>query len=270
MRPDEHQTTTDNAPTLSTVKKALDVLEHVIAAKDTVGVTEVARAVDINPSTVYRVLTTFKEYGFVEQDENNRYYAGMGLLRLVGPLLARLEPRKVARPILERLARETGESANLMVPDGDQGVYVDSVQGTQSIRMVVDIGKREEYHCSAVGKAILAHLPEQTFKRLAERGFTRFTPKTITDASLLSVHLRLISEQGYAIDDEEGEEGTRCVGAPLFNGAGEIVGGISLAGPAFRMSMSRIESLIPKVKEAAAEISALLGYKPEDHADDTR
>lgn len=248
------------APTLHTVEKAIKVLECVVTAQGAVGVTEIAREVGINASTVYRILSTFKSHGFVTQDRNNRYFAGNGLLKLIGPVLARLEPRKAARPVMERLAKETGESVNLMVPDGDYGVYVDSVQGSRSIRMVVDIGMRERLHCSSVGKAILAFLPQSVFERLASAGFPKLTPNTITDADLLAAHLKLVRERGYAIDDEEGEEGTRCVGAPIFDGAGEIVGAISVAGPAFRMSMSKLETYAPIVKAAATEISQRLGF----------
>lgn len=251
-------------PILHTVEKAIHVLQDVVAAKGAVGVTDVARRVGINTSTVYRILATYKAYGLVEQDASNKYYPGIGLLKLVGPLMSRLEPVKVARPVMERLARKTGESINLMIPDGDQGVYVDSVQGWQSIRMVVEIGTREYYHCSGVGKAVLSYLPQETFDALAAAGFKKQTAQTITDPSALLDHLKQVREQGYAIDNEEGEEGTRCIGAPIFNGIGEIVGGISLSGPSFRLSQDVIESLIPQVTASAREISILLGYS-DDH-----
>lgn len=229
-------------------------------AQESIGVTEVARRVGINPSTVYRILTTFKAHGYLDQDSDNRYHAGNGLLKLVGPVLARLQPSKVARPIMVRLARNTGESVNLMVPDGDQGIYVDTVQGTQSIRMVVNVGKREYFHCSAVGKAILAYLPQEEFDKIVSAGLPKLTSKTITDPAALAEHLELVREQGYAIDDEEGEEGTRCIGAPIMNELGEIAGAISIAGPSFRMSTSQLESYAPFIKSAAAEISMLLGF----------
>lgn len=248
------------APTLSTVEKAIEVLQEVVASHQSVGVTEIARRLKINPSTVYRILSTYRVYGFVEQDDANRYRASIGLIRLLGPLMARFDPRRLARPVMERLVEKTKESVNLMVPDRDRGVYVDSVQGSQTIRMVVEIGKSEFLHCSAVGKAILAYFSDEERERIITGGLVQFTPKTITDPEILRAHLKLVRNKGYAVDDEEGEEGTRCVGAPIRGSDGRVVAGISVSGPAFRLTMQRLEELAPLVKEAADEITELMGY----------
>ncbi|HET7560259.1 MAG TPA: IclR family transcriptional regulator, partial [Limnochordia bacterium] len=192
----------------------------------------------------------------------SRYRPAIGLLRLCGPALASFDLRRLARPILEALAEQTGESVNLMVPDGNYGLYVDSVESRQNIRMVVRIGAQEHLHRSAVGKAILAHLPDAKRDAVLDAaGLARATEKTIVDRDALLTQLAEVRARGWALDDEEGEAGTRCCGAPIFDGEGKVLGALSVAGPAFRLPLERLAALAPAVKVAATRVSACFGHR---------
>ncbi|HEX6972630.1 MAG TPA: IclR family transcriptional regulator C-terminal domain-containing protein, partial [Limnochordia bacterium] len=132
----------------------------------------------------------------------------------------------------------------------------------QTVRMVSHVGKREARHCSAVGKALLAHLDDDDIAWIVEvKGLPRFTSQTITDPAALRDELERVRRQGYAIDDQEGEEGIRCVGAPIFDWAGQPVAAISVAAPVFRTPIEKLHAVAPALLDAAAAISQRLGYR---------
>jgi len=252
----------DEPVIVQTVEKAIHVLEALADAPDRLGVTDVARRIDDNPSTVYRILSTLSAYGLVEQDPGtSRYGLGVGLLRLSGRLWQSMDLRTIARPVLEQLRDDTGETVNLLIRDGTHGIYVDTVESNQSIRRVGAIGRREPLHASGVGKAVLAYLPNEDYDSIvAAIGLERFTPNTITDAHALREHLRVVRQRGFAVDDEEAELGTRCIGAPIFGRSGGVEAALSISGPATRMNRERIDSHAKLAVTAAAEISHRLGF----------
>ena len=248
---------------VQTVDKAAQILYALAQEPSGVGVTDLARRVRVNPSTVYRILSTLCMHHLVEQDPvTSAYRLGLGVLRLSSTILQSMELRRAARPVMERLRDETGETVNLMVLDGTTGVYVESVESHQSVRKVVHVGTVEALHCSAVGKAILAFLEESRLEEILARGLQRFTPNTITSADALKDHLAVVRGRGYAIDDEEGEVGTRCVGAPIFGLDGRVTAALSVSGPSFRLTRERLELFSRPTVEAAARISAQIGYAP--------
>lgn len=245
---------------VQTVEKGIRILDT-LSELGPMGVTDLARRITDNPSTVYRILSTFCAYGLVEQDpETNRYRLGLGLLRLSSSLWQSMDLRRVARPIMERLRDDTGETINLMVRDGAIGIYIETVESTQSVRRVGEVGRREPLHASGVGKAILAYLLPAEMERVVVKGLERFTPNTITDVESLRDHLRVVRERGFAIDDEEAEIGTRCIGVPIFGRTGEVEAALSIAGPEFRMNRERLVGYAGLLKDAAEEISRRIGY----------
>jgi DNA-binding IclR family transcriptional regulator len=124
------------------------------------------------------------------------------------------------------------------------------------------LGSRAPAHCTSVGKALLAYQPAETVNAVIENGLKRFTPNTITDAELLRQELATIRARGYAIDDEEIEEGLRCVAAPIRDHTGQVISAISVAAPVQRMSKKNVQTTIPSVVAAANAISRRLGYLP--------
>jgi IclR family acetate operon transcriptional repressor len=222
-----------------------------------VTVTEVAHDLRLNVSTAYRLLRTLELHRFVQQDgDTAKYRLGMRSLALGHAFLATIELSQIARPTLVRLMETAMETVLLMVLDGDMGLHLDRVESPRRVRVATSIGSREHLHSGAVGKAILAYLPEEQMQQIVRaRGLPRFTPNTITDPGTLARHLADVRRAGFAIDDVETEEGVRCVGAPLFDPVGRVTASISVAGPAYRLPMAKLRRLGKVVKAAAQEIS---------------
>jgi IclR family acetate operon transcriptional repressor len=247
---------------VKTVEKALRVLLHLGAVGRELSLGEVAGGVGLHPSTTHRLLSVLTRHGFAQGGAvRGHYVLGLRLTELGHAALARLEVRAKARPVLEALGEATRETVHLMLLDGQTGLYVDRVESPQRVRVASSVGQREYLHCSAVGKAILAHLPAARRARIIARGLPRLTPRTITRRAALARHLARVAAQGYAVDNEEGEPGIRCVGAPIFDARGEAIASLSVAGPAYRLPLSQLVSWGPRVAEAAAAVSAALGFR---------
>ncbi len=247
---------------VKSVAKAVRLIDALAGSEATsVGVREVARTLRLNPTTAYRLLTTLVEQSVLRYDPStSRYWLGPRVLRWAEAYTRGAELPRVAHPLLEALATETEETVHLLVADGDQGVYVDRVESPLRLRVACPVGYREPLHCSAVGKALLAHLPSERQEKIIAEGLPAVTAKTITDPVELRMHLAQIREVGCAIDDGEGQMGVRCVGAPIFGASGGVVGAVSVAGPAARLPHERLLVLAVNVRRSAAAISKRLGH----------
>jgi IclR family acetate operon transcriptional repressor len=164
-----------------------------------------------------------------------------------------------ARPHLAELVDEIGETANMAMLDGDEIVYVAQVPSKHSMRMFTEVGRRVLPHCTAVGKALLAQLPEgQVTELLARTGMPSHTEHTITKPAVLLKQLRQIREQGYAVDDGEQEVGVRCIAVPVI-GAPTMTA-ISVSGPEARVSQTGFDQVVPALKRTAEDLSTALSY----------
>jgi DNA-binding IclR family transcriptional regulator len=224
-----------------------------------------ARSFGINKATSHSILRTLQEHGYVQQNpQNSKYRIGFKILELGTKLLDAVDLRRQARPFLEALRDATSETVNLMIYDELAedccGVYADILQSRHVLRMVAQVGTREELHCTGVGKAILAFLPEDTIRRLlGKRSLPRKTPRTIVDPGELLRHLAAIRRCGYAVDNEESEPGIRCVGAPLFDHRNRVAGSVSIAAPSIRFTLQRCKIIAPMVVATAEKISQTQG-----------
>lgn len=227
---------------------------------------EILLRVKLHKSTLYRLLEALQSHGLIGRDPvTQKYHLGLKLLELGSLAGGRLEAVKPAMPILQQLARQTGETAHLCILDGTEVVYVAKVLGTQAFHVPSTVGRRNPAYCTGVGKAILAQLePEQLDLYLAKvRGtpLRAMTKRTITSLDELVRTLAHDRERGYSVDDEEISEGLRCVGAPVRDYTGNVVAGISIAGPSVRVTKAQIPALGRMVIAAADEISAKLGCR---------
>jgi IclR family KDG regulon transcriptional repressor len=246
-----------------TVEKALRILEALGEGE--------ARLVDLSArlgehkSTVQRLLATLEAGGFVQQDQGSRRYSlGLKVLQLASEVLMNLDLREAAQEDLYELNDLTGETIHLGIYDKMQVVYIDKRESTYPIRMYSRVGARADCYCTGVGKALIAFLPERELERYLENvTFTRYTPRTITSVERLREEIARIRDRGYARDEQEHEEGVRCVAAPIFGFDGTVVGSVSVAAPAFRKSAEELEALAPAVIEAASRISANLGNRQD-------
>jgi IclR family KDG regulon transcriptional repressor len=250
------------SPTVKTVEKALRVLVHLGTVRREMSLGDVARGAGLHPSTTHRLLSVLTRHGFAQGGATRGHYVlGLRLTELGHVALDTLEIRAKARPTLEGLAEATRETVHLMLLDGPSGLYIDRVESPQRVRVASSVGHREYLHCSAVGKAILAYLPPARMAQVVARGLPKMTPRTITDRRRLSRHLAQVARQGYALDNEEGEPGIRCVGAPVFDADGTAMASVSVAGPAYRLPVAQLVAWSGRVVEAAGAISAALGHR---------
>ena len=170
--------------------------------------------------------------------------------------------RAEARPYLQRLTDLSGETSNLMVLHQDEVMYIDQVQSPRLVRMFAEIGRRVPLHSTGGGKAILASMPApERCGLLAARPLVAVTPHTINSIDRLEHALEEVRSKGYAVDDEEQEEGVRCVAGPVRDHGGKVVGALSLSGPTTRMTRERIEELGRLVARTCVEFSRSLGYE---------
>lgn len=253
-----------NGQTVQSLERALKILEVLGNNQKGLGVTELAHEVDLHKSTVHRLLGTLVQRGFVEQDsDTERYKLGLKIIELSNKMLTNMEIRQEARPYLEQLMEYANEVVHLCVLRQGEVVYIDKVECPSTIRMYSQIGRRGPVHCTGVGKAILAYLPEEEVVRiLQEKGMPRKTANTITEIDAMLIHLEEIRTQGYSIDEVENELGIRCVAAPVWDHSGQVVASISIAGPESRVTKERVPELAIKLKETGLEISRRLGYCP--------
>ncbi len=257
--PKERRRTAYGRPTVQSVDRTLDVLEALAARRTPTGISELSLAVGLHVSTVHRLLATLVDRGYVRQDpETSRYHLGARIFALASAADIHLDLRLVARPFLERLMRVAGETANLVTPSRDDVVYVDQVASLHLVKMFTQPGMRAPLYCTGSGKVFLAFHDESDFR--LETPFRRFTAKTVQTPAALQQQLRTIRRDGYAIDDEEMEEGVRCLAVPVFDRRGENVGALSISGPTTRMTRERVKAISGPVREVALEFSRALGY----------
>jgi DNA-binding IclR family transcriptional regulator len=256
---------TNRRDSVQSLDRAFNLLEA-LAAGGELGVTELAARTGLVPSTAHRLLATLAKRGYVTQSAvSGRYLLGYKLIEIASGLEHRLSRlRAIARPHLERIQQATGETTNLVVLDGDHVVYVDQVEGSRSVRMFTVVGTAALAHTTASGKAIMAFgPPELVTSRYAGRdALERLTARTLTTLEALEDDLARIRRRGYAIDNEEHEEGVGCVAVPLYDHSGRPCAAMSVSGPSARILHADTTELGTLLSEHCAHASDALGYRP--------
>jgi DNA-binding IclR family transcriptional regulator len=205
--------------------------------------------------TLHRQLTHLVGEGLLETDGEGRYQPGIRLLHLASRSWARNDFRMVAEPHLQILQEQTGETVHLGVLRGVEVIYLDKVEGRQSVRMYSQIGNASPAYCTGVGKAALSLLDDAVLGRLvAGIAFHPFTAHTHRDAASLLADIEAIRLRGYAFDREEHEGGICCVAAPIRSEGHNVLAGVSVTGPAYRVTTERLEQWAPFARTAAAAI----------------
>jgi IclR family acetate operon transcriptional repressor len=217
-------------------------------------------------ATVHRLLSTFEEFDFVEQDtEQGLWFVGLKAFTIGNAFLHRRDIVASARPHMQALVEQCGETVNLGVIDAGEAVFISQVESREMMRMIVRLGSRSPIHASGVGKALLANMPEQQLARiLQQRGLARYTERSIDNAAQLRAELQRIRQLGYALDDEEHAIGLRCVASAIFDENGQALAAISLSGPKARVTDARLDELGIAVRHSADEITLALGGSRPD------
>ena len=251
-----------------TVIKALNILECLAKHNRPMPAQEIAQKCTMSRPTAYRLLTTLMSRGFVRMDAHYNYSLGTKLITLGTTVLESIDLQELARPHLHELCLLSNETANLSILDGTEILYIgkeESLQNSQApvfVQMRSKIGTRLALHSSAMGKAILANLPPAELQSLLEHmvPLKAYASNTITNVDTLKSELLHISERGYAIDDREVDDGTRCVAAAVFDNTGRVVAAMSIAGPAYRLTPDHLHRLSKDVVRISNSLSSQLGY----------
>lgn len=245
------------------LRHALALLECLAQDENIRGMSlkDLVTATGLNKSTVLRLLMPLLEQRLVtKSSDTGQYHLGLKVVEWAGTYLSQAEIARIALPHLHRLVEATGETAFLVVYDDGDVVFLAKVESPNKIRMSSNIGTRTSAYSTANGKAILAFLPESEVDRIIARGLHPITPHTVISPAALKAQLQQVRERHYAFDDRENAEDARCIGAPIFDFRGQVAGGISLSGPAFRMELARTDELGQLVWTTAQAISRELGY----------
>ena len=253
------------------VTKVLHILETLHDAPSGLQLKDVAQITGINKSTAYRFLAHLEHEGYVFRDSSGAYAIGVRLARLASGSSYQTTLRKLSRPILQQLWRVTGETVNIAVLDGREVLYLDVMESSHTFRLVSQVGMRRPVYCTALGKAMLAFIPEEEQQYFFDgMSFERFTPHTIRGAVQLRKEFALIRQRGYSIDNEEAYLGSRCIGAPIFEASGKIAAALSVSGPTTRVTRERVPAVASAAKNAAIAISRTLGYSMGEKAPEAR
>ena len=241
--------------------RALTLLDRVSEHEHGVTLTDLAQDVGLAPSTAHRLLKSLEQMGYVDQDsERGLWFVGVKAFTVGSAFVRARDIVAIARPFMRELMEEAGESVNLAVLDHDEPVYLSQVECRQVMRAHALPGARPPAHCSGVGKALLAALPERNVERLLTRtGLPRMTPKTLTTIDAFAAELAAVRAAGYAVDDEEQAFGMRCVAAAIYDENGDAVAAVSLTGPSARIAPDRVSKLGELVSGTAARITAAIG-----------
>ena len=254
---------------VQTIERASTIFDALSQNPQGMSVKNLSEKVSLPMGTTHRLLASLAYFGFVTQDlVSKKYHLGFKLVNLANALLEQIDLRTVARPHLKDLARKVKETIHLVILDQKEALFLDRVESSEDrlgLQMVSKVGMRTPAHCCGVGKVLLAALSEKELDDLIEaKGLPKRTEKTITDSDQLKLHLEAVRNQGYAVDDEEEDLGTRCVAAPIRNELGHVIAAVSISGSTIRNTWKKIiDTMKDQVMDTAFEISLQLGFQED-------
>ncbi|MBX3568054.1 MAG: IclR family transcriptional regulator [Rhizobiaceae bacterium] len=242
-----------------TLLKGLAMIEALANSRNPRGVSDLAEEMDLTKSNVHRVLKTLESAGYVAQlPATGRYKLSLKLWELGSKLISRLELKREALDVMERLSDSSRETVHLSILDGAEVIYIDKIDSPEPIRAYSTIGGRAPAYAVATGKALLAFRQPDPVGQLE---IVPFTPNTVRNAKELSTELGRIRAQGYAINTGEWRDGVSGVAAPIYGPDGVVEAAIGISGPTIRFKPKRVKLLVEEVVAAAATISSRLGHR---------
>jgi DNA-binding IclR family transcriptional regulator len=241
---------------IKVLEKAFKILELFSERDKELSATEIHNCLSYNKTSTFRIIKNLEDAGYIEKDSRTlKYKLGLRIFYLASLAEPHTAIRKITRPFLEKLNEECHETVHLAVLHQGEALYLDKIEGKKTIRVISRIGMKLPAHCSGVGKTLLASLSEEALEEIIrEKGLPRFTDNTITDLNDLKEELAQIRKQGYAIDNEEIEEGLKCSAAPLINSEEKVLAAISISAPTESFN-KECSTYISRVKKTAKEVS---------------
>lgn len=254
-----------DAGVLQSVDNALKIID-VLTSYHEMGISEISRMLKIGKSTAYRLISSLKARGFVEQNTSNEKYCLSLKFSYIGSIvLKRLDLTSISHQYLERLTETYNETTHLAVLDGIHSIFIDKVNSPNvSIQMNSAVGSRMPAYCTGTGKLLLAYQSEEYVrKNLSNVNFEKYTYNTILDIDSLIEEFKKIRINGFSEDNEEKEIGLCCYAAPVKNNQGNIIAAVSISGPCARMKEKRVD-IINSIKQVGADISKAIGWFEHD------
>ncbi len=251
---------------MNSIEKSIQILNYLSNAERNVGISELNSKLSIPKSTIHRILRILLGYSLVDQErETSKYRIGFGIIEYSNSFYNSFDFRQIAKPILKKICLETGLTTFLTAWYNGKSICIDSItpsQNANNTHLFVEIGKEMPFHCAASAKVLLAYqLPEEIKRIVNEKSLQNYTPRTIIDPIKLEKHLLEIKLKGFAICDEELEEGIKAISAPVKDINKEVIASITITGLSKRISSNNIEKFIKILVNSAQELSKMLGYK---------
>ena len=241
--------------------RAFAVLDLLGESDTPLGLAQVASSLQLHKSTAHRFLMVLERHHMVERTGNGKFRLGLRLFDFDNRAIEQYDLRDRALPHLRRLVTETEETAHLCILEQAHVIYLDKIEPARSVRMITRIGASNPVHCTSVGKAILAFLPEERIAEVIRRTrFERFTHRTIATPEALRVEIDKTRRRGYAVDDEELEEGLRCIAVPVLDAQKQPVAAVSISGPSFRVTAQKLPAIANHLLQCVRGISSDMGF----------
>lgn len=240
-----------------------------LATRKSIGVTELATELNVNKSTAYRILETLRKYNMTEQKKvSSKYKLGPAVLQLSEQVYKDLNIISIAKPYMQKLVEELGESTHLCILSNNSAVVIEQITTSSRLSVNSKIGNNEPLHASSVGKCLLAFVNSEELKKILNKiKMDKFNQRTIVDKETLIKELTKTKKRGYAIDDREITDEIRCISVPIFNHKGQAVYSLGLSGPVSRMTRNKMEKAILLLKKTGESVSAKLGHIKEKRAE---
>ena len=247
---------------IKVLDKSLFILETLLQYSSFMSIMEISKKLKIYPSTIHRVLNTLKYRGYVEQNPvNQKYRLGLKLVELGMARYHQIDLVKEAHPFLKELVDQCNETVHLGILDNDEVLYLAKEDCSRTIRMVSQVGRRAPLHSTALGKILLAYLPEKEREKIiAHKNLSCFTEHTIIEKKELEKELDKVKKQGFALDIEENEKEICCIAAPIRDYSGEVIAALSISSPFYRINTNQQKDLKNSLLQVSKKISKRLGY----------
>jgi IclR family transcriptional regulator, KDG regulon repressor len=243
------------------VERALQILKSFDDKHPERGVSEIAESVGLHKATTHRILATLLNFGFVERTMDGlKYRLGVQLVDLGFKVSRRMDLRREAMPFITKLALQINEAVDLSIWNQSTVLYIEMIQSQHALTVSATPGQRLPAYCTASGKVFLSHLSEEELNQSLAIPLHPSTKNTITSINALKSELAQVRKQGYALDNEEYEYGVRAVAAPVLNLQNQVIGSVSVPGPANRLTEEHIQEIIPQLLATTMEISRCMGW----------
>lgn len=250
-------------PIIQSVERALQILDLFNEQATELKITEISKQMGLSKSTLHSLLKTLQLHGYIDQNpDNEKYCLGMKLVERGHFVVGTMDIRQKAKSWLSTLSQETGQTTHLGILDGNEGVYIEKIEGKQAAIAYSRIGRRLPVHATAIGKVLLAWLGDEELTALLDGyQFTGFTPSTLTDRASLLAALAQTRHNRYALDNEENEPGVRCIAVPVWNHESRVIAALSLSTLTSRVNDNNLAIYRHKLMDAGLGLSKTLGYR---------